>query len=111
MPVRSILLAFVLVLVVPASALAAGTLTVSISGAGGVSGSGIECSKAPGVTATGTCAAEQTGPATITAAPAAGFTFDGWTGACAWTRRPPARSTWQGTGRRARPSAMSSRWP
>ena len=38
LPVRSILLAFALVLVLPASALAAGTLTVSISGAGGVSG-------------------------------------------------------------------------
>ena len=52
-PVRSILLAFALVLVLPASALAAGTLTVSISGAGGVSGSGIECTRAPVVDYTG----------------------------------------------------------
>ena len=85
MPVRSILLALALVLVLPASALAAGTLTVSISGAGGVSGGGIECTKAPGVAVSGTCSATQAGPATITAAPAAGFVFDGWSGACTGT--------------------------
>ena len=55
MPVRSILLAFALVLVLPASALAAGTLTVSISGAGGVSGSGIECTKRPASPSPGIC--------------------------------------------------------
>jgi hypothetical protein len=83
--VRSILLAIALVLVLPASALAAGTLTVSISGAGGVTGSGIECTRAPVVLTTGTCSRELAEPATLTAAPAAGFRFDGWSGACAGT--------------------------
>ena len=85
MRVRSILLAFALVLVLPASALAAGTLTVSISGAGGVTGSGIECTRAPVVNYTGVCSRELTEAATLTAAPAAGFRFDGWTGACTGT--------------------------
>ena len=79
---RSILLAFALVLVLPASALAAGTLTVSISGAGAVSGSGIECTKVPGGSVAGPCTAPLSGPATVTAAPASGFRFEGWTGAC-----------------------------
>jgi hypothetical protein len=83
--VRSILLAFALVLVLPASALAAGTLTVSISGAGAVSGSGIECTKAPGGSVAGPCTAPLSGPATVTAAPAPGFRFEGWTGACEGT--------------------------
>ena len=90
MLVRSILLAFVLVLVLPASALAAGTLTVSISGAGGVSGSGIECTRAPVVNYSGTCSRDLTEAATLTAAPAAGFRFDGWTGDCAGTAGPCA---------------------
>jgi hypothetical protein len=83
--VRSILLAFALVLVLPASALAAGTLTVSISGAGAVSGSGIECTKAPGGSVAGPCTAPLSGPTTVTAAPASGFRFEGWTGACEGT--------------------------
>ena len=82
---RSILLAFALVLVLPASALAAGTLTVSISGAGGVAGDGIGCTRAPVVGYTGACSAELAAPVTLTATPAAGFRFDGWTGACAGT--------------------------
>ncbi|HEX5910156.1 MAG TPA: Ig-like domain-containing protein [Thermoleophilaceae bacterium] len=82
---RSILLAFALVLVLPATALAAGTLTVAISGAGAVSGSGIECTKAPGAGVAGPCSVPLTGPATVTAAPAAGFRFEGWTGACEGT--------------------------
>ena len=82
---RSILLAFALVLVLPASALAAGTLTVSISGAGAVAGDGIGCTRAPVVGYTGACSAELAAPVTLTATPAAGFRFDGWTGACAGT--------------------------
>jgi hypothetical protein len=84
--VRSILLAFALVLVLPASALAAGDLNVTISGAGRVAGSGIDCTRAPVVNTTGTCALDGVpGPATLTAAPAPGFEFVNWSNDCAGT--------------------------
>jgi uncharacterized repeat protein (TIGR02543 family) len=97
--VRSLLLAFALVLALPvSSALAAGTLTVGITGAGAVSGSGIDCSRDAGPT-TGTCSVlvkdvtecetdpkphctTDTGIAAVRAGAAAGFAFDGWTGPC-----------------------------
>jgi hypothetical protein len=97
--VRSLVLAFALVLALPASsAFAAGTLTVGITGAGAVSGSGIDCSR-DGSATTGTCSVlvkdvttcetdpkphctTETGVAAVKAGAAAGFAFDGWGGSC-----------------------------
>lgn len=80
---RSLILAVAVLLLTPVSALAAGNLKVTINGAGKVSGSGIDCTRTPGLSAIGPCSTEVAGDeATITASPAAGFDFDGWTGAC-----------------------------
>ncbi|MDA0168563.1 Ig-like domain-containing protein [Solirubrobacter taibaiensis] len=83
-------------------ALAAGTLSVSVSGPGRVVGSGIDCSRALGGSVTGDCSEDYAnvrecidGPIRpicllvppfvgVTAgAGAPGFAFDGWTGDCA----------------------------
>jgi uncharacterized repeat protein (TIGR02543 family) len=55
------------------------TLTVSVTGSGSVSGSGISCP--------GTCSGTYTAgtPVALSATPASGFTFTGWTGACSGT--------------------------
>ena len=98
MRVRSLVLALALALALPAtSAFAAGTLTVGITGAGKVSGSGIDCSRDVGSATTGTCTAlikdiidcedpkhctTETGVALVGAESAPGFALDGWTGPC-----------------------------
>ncbi len=88
MGVRSILLAAALVLASPASALAAGNLEVFITGAGRVSGTGIDCTRAPGFAVSGPCSAPFETQAEITATPAEGFSFLSWTGDCAGSGGP-----------------------
>ncbi len=89
MGVRSILLVAVLLLASPASALAAGRLDVAIAGAGRVSGTGIDCTRSPGVTLSGTCSLEiASTQAAITAEPGQGFAFVGWGGDCAGSGGP-----------------------
>lgn len=79
---RSIILAALLVLIAPGSALAAGTLSVSITGAGQVAGGGIDCKRVLGAQPDGVCQQTLDGEVTLTATPADGFEFDSWTGAC-----------------------------
>jgi hypothetical protein len=66
--------AFLVPALVPAPATAAGTLTVVIVGKGTVSGSGINCSETGGV-----CQVSASS-ATLTGAPAAGYSGPGWEG-------------------------------
>lgn len=102
---RLVLLVVAVLALSSADALAAGTLRVDISGPGSVTGSGINCSRALGAATVGTCSDTyenirvcEPGPLKpicllepqdvgLTAATtAAGFVFDGWTGACAGQR-------------------------
>src|SRR5690242_17125012 len=79
----------------PSSAHAAGRLTVTITGAGAVGGSGIDCSRAVGDSgASGTCIRNYIDcttklcdppgapEITLTAVAASGFAFSRWSGAC-----------------------------
>ena len=82
--VRSIVLAFALVLVLPASALAAGTLTVSISGAGGVAGERDRVHESSRRRRTrGPARPEAPHLRRSPPRPRPASRFDGWTGACA----------------------------
>ena len=102
-------------LAMTASAASAGTLTVSITGAGVVGGSGIECERTVGdkePQRTARCPSRAASSATRCTgvlhrhdwppSPAAGFGFDRWTGACTGERSPGLRRGRAREGHRAR---------
>ena len=64
------------------SVASAGTLSVSIAGAGAVVGGPIDCVRAAGAGQTGDCSATAPPEVALSAKPARGFAFDHWGGVC-----------------------------